>query len=92
MNKERLLKGLSEYQIDKIHECKNTEELLLLAKLEGYELSDEQLEYVSGGGLCSPGPVCPHCTSTNTCYVNSHPVVYKCYSCQEKFVHEEVEQ
>lgn len=51
--KEELLKGLSEEQIAKIRECKSQEELLKLAKEEGIELTDEQLEAVSGGDACS---------------------------------------
>ena len=47
--KEELLKGLTEEQIKKIKECKNTEEVLALAKEEGIELTDEQLEAISGG-------------------------------------------
>ena len=48
MRKE-LLKGLSEEQIKKIEACKSSEEMLNLAKAEGIELTDEQLEAVSGG-------------------------------------------
>ena len=33
----------------KVRECKSTDELIKLAKEEGLELSDEQLEAVSGG-------------------------------------------
>ena len=40
MNKD-LLKGLSEEQIEKIKACKDSAELLSLAKAEGIELSDE---------------------------------------------------
>ena len=62
--KEELLKGLSEEQIAKIRECKNTEEVLAIAKEEGIELTDEQLEAVSGG--CSKDTIhCPNCGSTN---------------------------
>ena len=50
--KEELLKGLTQEQIAKAKACKNSEELLALAKEEGIELTDEQLEAVSGGGLC----------------------------------------
>ena len=41
--------------IEKAKGCKTPEELLSLAKEEGYELSDEQLQEVSGGwfGECS---------------------------------------
>ena len=51
MSKE-LFKGLSEEQIAKVRECKNSEELLALAKAEGVELTDEQLAAVNGG-VCS---------------------------------------
>lgn len=36
---------------EKAKGCKTPEELLALAKEEGYELSDEQLQYVSGGWI-----------------------------------------
>ena len=63
--KEELLKGLSEEQIAKIRECKTREEMLALAKQEGIELTDEQLEAVSGG-MCSTIPTnCPFCGSTD---------------------------
>ena len=50
MRKE-LLKGLSKEQIAKAKACKNQEEILMLAKTEGIELTDEQLELVNGGFL-----------------------------------------
>ena len=51
--KKELLKGLSDEQIAKIKACKNHEELLKFAKEEGIELSNEQLETISGGGACT---------------------------------------
>ena len=33
--REELLKGLTEEQIKKVHECKNADEILALAKAEG---------------------------------------------------------
>ena len=59
--REDLLEGLSEEQIAKIKACKSQEEILQLAKKEGVELSEEQLEAVSGGG-CND-PKCPFCKS-----------------------------
>ncbi len=59
--KEELLKGLTEEQIAKIKACKSQEEILKLAKEEGIELTDEQLEAVSGGS-CS-GYACYRCGS-----------------------------
>ena len=37
----------------KIINCKTAEELLEIAKEEGYELSDEELSQISGGSLWS---------------------------------------
>ena len=92
--KEELLKGLSESQIAKIKACHNNEELLSLAKEEGIELNDEQLEAINGG--CSSGTPrkCPHCGSENVelsegtkgKYINGVYVRYfKCKSCKHVF-------
>ena len=43
-------KDLTPEQRAKARACKTPEELLALAKAEGYELSDEELEALSGGG------------------------------------------
>lgn len=51
--KKELLKGLTKEQIAKVKACKNHEELLALAKEEGVELTDEQLNAINGGGVCS---------------------------------------
>ena len=61
--KEELLKGLTEEQIAKVKACKNQEEILAIAKEEGIELSEEQLEAVSGGcgTFTSPDKKCPKC-------------------------------
>ena len=64
--KKELLKGLTEEQIAKVKACKNQEEMLKLAKEEGIELTDEQLEAVSGGGCFSPER-CPRCKSDQLC-------------------------
>lgn len=62
MRKE-LLEGLSEEQIAKIKECNNDQEILEIAKEEGIELNEEQLEAVSGGSSCfsAGNPSCPNC-------------------------------
>ena len=67
--KDELLKGLTKEQIAKVKACKNSEELLALAKAEGIELNEEQLVAVNGG-MCTTtkGPTCPHCQSGNTVY------------------------
>ena len=48
MTREELLKGLTKEQKAKLENCKNTEEMLKIAREEGIELTDEQLEAVSG--------------------------------------------
>ena len=63
--KEELLKGLSEEQIAKLKECKNQEEMLAVAKEEGVELSDEQLQAVSGGCSSAAPTRCYKCGSGN---------------------------
>lgn len=45
---------LTPEQKEKAIACKTPEEMLELAKEEGLELSDEQLEAVSGGGWTEP--------------------------------------
>ena len=62
--REELLKGLTEEQIAKVNECKTPEEILALARTEGVELNDEQLELVSGGG-CFGRKGCRKCGSNN---------------------------
>ena len=58
--KKELLNGLTEEQIKRVKACKNQEELLRFAKEEGIELTDEQLEAVSGG-VCTNFSHCPKC-------------------------------
>ena len=61
--KQDLLKGLTKEQVEKLRKCKNHEEILALAKKEGIELSDEQLQYVAGGECEEKWVVsqCPRC-------------------------------
>ena len=44
------IEDLSSEMQDKVKACKTAEELLELAKTEGYDLSDEDLEAIAGGG------------------------------------------
>ena len=58
--KKELLKGLTEEQIAKVKACKNSDELLAMAKAEGVELTAEQLEAINGGacsGEDEKGPI-----------------------------------
>ena len=70
--KPDLLKGLTKEQTKKFRACKTHEEMLKAAKEEGIELTQEQLEAISGGGLCSDGGFdnggCPKCFYDTTYY------------------------
>ena len=88
--KKELLKGLTEEQISRVKACKNIEETLAVAKEEGIELTEEQLEAVSGGcgtghgSTWYTGGVCPNCMGTNTKTYNgtwSHGSTIKCFDC-----------
>ena len=46
---KELYNGLSDDLKKKATECKNAEELMNLAKTEGIELTDEQMNAISGG-------------------------------------------
>ena len=80
--KEDLLKGLTEEQIAKVKACKNQEELFALAKQEGIELSDEQLEAVNGGFCTVDMPNCPNCGSKYVDRLHVYDGVnYTCREC-----------
>ncbi len=94
--REELLKGLSEEQKKKIAECKSAEDILALAKAEGVELNDEQLEAVSGG-CGGDGRKCPKCGSSNFEVISQHDkhngffdesdkvCTYRCLDCKHKW-------
>ena len=78
-----LLKGLTKGQVAKAKACKSQEELLALAKEEGIELSDEQLEAVNGG-FCDSSPKiypCPVCKSKAAVHVIQEAANYTRYEC-----------
>ena len=81
--KEELLKGLTAEQVAKVKACKNQEEILKLAKEEGIELNDEQLEAVSGGCSDPNKGKCPKCGTECTRYVDSQfgREYYHCPKC-----------
>lgn len=53
--------NLTDETMAKLKGCETPEELIALAQEEGYELSDEQLDQVSGGEWYS------HCDTYVTC-------------------------
>lgn len=89
MTREELFKGLSEEQIKKLEACKNNEEILALAKAEGIELTEEQLEAVNGGGCTLFGLTCPACGSRKIKETNKgdYFTEYHCENCGKNFSH-----
>ena len=92
--KKELLKGLTQEQIAKAKACKNQEELLALAKDEGIELTDEQLQTISGGGACSVisdvgdflNPFdCPECGCNDIETVKGKGNLFVCKGCGFKW-------
>ena len=70
---------------DKLQNCKTPEEILTLAKEEGYELSDEELEKIAGGdGWTGYETVCNNCQKRVVWY-DSDPIPAFCPHCGCKF-------
>ena len=83
--KEELFKGLSEEQMAKLKDCNNVEELLTLAKQEGVELTDEQLEAVNGGcGTTTGYWGCPYCGYRWGAESVGYPRL-RCFGCGREF-------
>ena len=83
--KKELLKGLTEEQVAKIKACKTQDEMLKLAKEEGIELTDDQLDAVSGGVCTETLPKCPMC-NFNDCVTEEYQggsYHYHCTRCDE---------
>ena len=66
----------------KISDCTSPEEILALAKEEGYALTDDDLDQISGGGFWD-APTCPSCGSENIVLIDDY--VFKCYDCGREF-------
>ena len=65
---------LTPEQKEKARACKTPEEILALAKAEGYELTDEELEGISGGWCC------PEDCNNYRCYSKDCPNFMVCPS------------
>ena len=77
------LKDLTPEQKAKAEACTSPKELLAFAEAEGIELSDEQLEKVSGG-WSSSNSACPDCGSTKVAY-DSFLGTFICQNCGCEF-------
>ena len=71
---------LTEEQKGRIADAKSPEEILEMAKAEGYELTDGELEKISGGNFWIDEYWCPECGSHDVgVYKNSK--TGNCHSC-----------
>ena len=83
MKNRELFKGLTPEQVEKARACKSNDELLKIAKEEGVELSEEQLQAVSGGCSGSTPKECPYCGSKNVVYkLDTDNVINWFYECR----------
>ena len=60
---ESILNTLTDEQKKRIEAAQSPEELLAIAQETGYELTDEQLQSLSGAGRLSPHRPCPEAFS-----------------------------
>ena len=87
--------AISSEVMEKLKACKTAEELVALAKSEGYELSDAELEQMSGGSWhCTThefdNPICANCGSTDVMITQiyrggSISYQYECRICGNKW-------
>lgn len=76
--KKKHIEGLTADQVARAEACDSPEELLELAKSEGVELTDEQLEAVAGGTWEELWHSCPYCFGPITDIGNG---LFKCRKC-----------
>ena len=69
----------------KVNTCKTPEDILALAKSEGYELSDEELTEVTGAGsfAWNRPENCPRCGSKNIYHFENH---FYCRDCRYDWI------
>ena len=60
--------NLTDEQRAKARACNTPEEIMSLAKEEGYELSEEELDGIAGGGVWSSCDSPYHCNADGGCY------------------------
>ena len=74
--------NVTKEQVARLKACESAEEVLALAKQEGIELTDAQLDAVSGG-WGGDTPNCPYCGSSN---VDDWGGTGSCNNCGAVFV------
>lgn len=81
---------LSPEQLKKASACDTPEDVLALAKEEGYELSDEELQSVSGGSW-SPKDALPQCPACGSYAILINPLpatgctICTCHDCGHRW-------
>jgi len=78
-------KGLTAEQVEKMEACKTPEEILALAQEEGYELTDDELQSISGGDW-SPKNALPRCSACGSYAVTVNPM--PCTGCATCICHD----
>ena len=95
--KKELLKGLTEEQIAKVREFDDVSDLIQLAKDEGVELTEEQLNAINGG--CGKSKEwyeidnmqCPECLNSH-CMEKVSDAWYRCKYCNKITVNKNLQQ
>ena len=67
------LEDLTTEQVEKANACETPEEVLALAKEEGYELAEEELRSISGGDW-SPKDALPQCPACGSYAIMINPL------------------
>ena len=68
---------------EKLKSARSIDELVELAKEEGMELTDEQVEQISGGGVWNHPKSCPACGKGNIYHYGAE---YFCKDCGHSWV------
>ena len=75
---------LTDEQKAKMAACETPDEMLALAREEGIELTDEQLEQVEGGWGGGSQRTCPFCGSDDVMR-DGDLMLYTCFNCGTQF-------
>lgn len=74
---------LTPEQQEKLQKAQSPEDILALAREEGYELDDGELENIAGGAGWGGNPSCPECGGSSVW--DGQLSVFICRSCGHEF-------
>ena len=66
----------------KLQACESAEELVELARENGVELGDEELDEIAGGGVWNRPKNCPKCGSTS---IYNYGARFYCRACRHEW-------